>query len=277
MKTSDHIVNPLEQQLTAAQIEKLNLEIEKLKQQHEWTEQISKLLPIIASLIAVCGFLFTVWQAQRNESLTRQQQEKDRIAKIQAQIRSDKEQLDEFLTEAKISSVRVAFLIDDLNSLVEQLPARERETETDSISQQLSRVVWDLHFDSERDVNFDVSALRRWNDFRDRWRSNPATHNGFLARKYYSRMAEIYKKDPKCIENLRYDERTFAFASAQPGKNCQEVFFSILTYGYGEHLDVLAETSRDELKKATDEFQKLTNNPVLAQTLFAKYLPKAKQ
>lgn len=277
MVETDRTAAHLNLSLSDAQLEKLNLEIESLKRGKSWSDQTVKFLPIIASIIAVSGFFFTVWQAQRNDVLAREQQEKDRINKIQSQIRSDKEQLLEFVSDGKISSVRVAFLIDDLNSLVEQLPQRELAIETNSISEQLSRVVWDLRFDTQRDVNFDVSALRRWNDFRSRWRSNPGPHHGFLARKYYPRMREIYQKNPLCIESISYDERTFSFISNLRGQGCEDGFFSILTYGFGEHLEILAETSSSELRKATDEFRQATNNSAVAEKLFSKYLPKAKE
>jgi regulator of sigma D len=263
--------NDINASLSAAQLEKLSLEIENLKRHSSWEDRLVKFLPMIATFVAVAGFFFTVWQAQLNIVHARQEQEKERINKIQNQIRSDKEQILEFITNNKISAVRAAFLIDDLKSLMEQLP--QRELETQSITELLSRVAWELRFDEERDINFDVSALRRWPNFRQRWSFNPGAHHGFLARKYYPRMQELHAQNPLCVESMDYDERTFSFISAASNSSCEEGLFPILTYGFREHLEVLKETNNSELlRREIEAFSKLTNNSPLAKKLSTTYL-----
>src|SRR5215831_8820400 len=87
---------PTPNSLPTARLRKLQLEIDALqrgKSHHEW---ISKTVPVITSLVAVVGLLFTILQAQRTDILVQQQQERDRRTKIQAQIRADKEQLTDF-------------------------------------------------------------------------------------------------------------------------------------------------------------------------------------
>lgn len=272
MQEQNQQPNDINASLSAAQLEKLNLEIENLKRHSNWEDRLVKFLPMIATFVAVAGFFFTVWQAQLNIVLARQEQEKDRINKVQNQIRSDKEQVLEFITNNKISSVRAAFLIDDLKSLVDQLPKRELETQ--SITELLSRVAWELRFDKERDINFDVSALRRWPNYRQLWSFNSGAHHGFLTRKYYPRMEEIHAQDPLCVESMDYDEGTLSFTSAGNNPSCQEGFFPVLTYGFREHLDVLKETNNSELlRREIEAFAKLTHNSPLAKKLSTTYLP----
>jgi DNA repair exonuclease SbcCD ATPase subunit len=257
--------------LAVAQLEKLNLEIKSLKQNTKWEDRIIKLTPVITVLIAFAGLFFTVWQYQRNDALTRREQEKERINRIQSQIRADKEQLLEFITNKQISSVRAAFLIDDLDSLIEQLP--DRELEKQIITEHLMRVAWELRFEEERDIDFDVSALRRWSGYRQFWKSNPGSHHVFLTKKYYSRIEHHHAQDPSCVENIDYDEQTTLFISRSDSKTCQEGLFPVLLYGFKEHLEALKETNNQELlRKEIEEFSRRTNKSPLAERLSATYL-----
>lgn len=267
----NHQPNDINASLSVAQLEKLNLEIKNLKRHSTWEDRLLKSLPMIATFVAVAGFFFTVWQAQHNIVLARQEQEKERINKIQNQIRSDKEQLLEFITNNRISSVRAEFLIDDLKSLVQQLPKDELETQ--SITNLLKRVAWELPFDEDRHINFDVSALKLWPNFRKLWSFNPGAHHGFLARKYYPRMEAIHAQDPLCVESMDYDEGTFTFNSAGNNPSCQEGLFPVLTFGFREHLEVLKETNNSELlRREIEEFAKLTHNSPLAKKLSITFL-----
>ena len=256
--------------LAALQKEKIRLEVLDLKRRGSWEDRIGKFIPLIASLVAVSGFFLTLWQAQQNEVLARESRERDRINRIQSQIRADKEQILEFITSDKVSSVRCAFLIDDLSSLTDQLP--DRSAEIDRITDLLSKVVWELDFDERRDINFDTDALEKWPPLRERWKSNPEAHHGFLVRKYYLRMSQLHAANPKCVETLDYDEHTFTFSSSENTKECNEGHFAVLTYGFKAHLELLRETGNPQwLKRELEEFKNRTNNSPLAKKFSAKY------
>lgn len=255
---------------TKLQNEKLILEIEEMKRRGSLEERLGKFVPMIAAFVAVGGFFLTLWQAQKNDVLARVSQERERISKIQSQVRSDKEQLLEFITSDKISSVRCAFLIDDLSSLLEQLPDNHGETER--ITDLLSKIAWELSFEEKRHINFDAFVISRWSALRQRWKSDPEAHHGFLARKYYPRMAQVRLENPTCVESLDYDERRFTFTSADNSKACLEGAFPVLTYGFNEHLELLKEIADPQLlKRELEEFKKLTNNSPVAQKFAAKY------
>jgi hypothetical protein len=255
---------------TKLQTDKLILEIEDLKRRGSWEDRVGKFIPMIATFVAVGGFFFTLWQAQNNDVLARESQERERISKVQSQIRVDKEQLLEFITSDKISAVRCAFLIDDLSSLLEQLP--NTNVENERITDLLSKVVWELNFEEQRHINFDAFTLEKWSALRQRWKSDPEAHHGFLARKYYPRMVQIHQENPKCVETLDYDERRFTFTSADNSKACLEGQFPVLTYGLNEHLKLLKEIGDARLlNRELEEFRKLTNNSPVAQKFSAKY------
>lgn len=255
---------------TKLQNEKLMLEIHDLRRRGSLGERIGKVVPMVAAFVAVGGFFFTLWQAQKNDVAARESQERDRISKIQSQIRADKEQILDFITSDKISAVRCAFLVDDLSSLLEQLP--NKDVETERITDLLSKVVWEINFEEQRHINFDAFTIEKWTALRQRWKSDPEAHHGFLARKYYPRMAQVRRENPKCVESLDYDERRYTFTSADNSKACLEGPFPVLTYGFNEHLELLKEIADPQLlKRELEEFKKLTNNAPVAQKFVAKY------
>ena len=88
-----------QRQKAEAELEKLDLEIRALKDQKPSVENFVRIVPVVTTMIAVLGLGFTIWQA-----LNAQRQE--HISKIQSQIRSDKEQILEFVTNDKISCSR---------------------------------------------------------------------------------------------------------------------------------------------------------------------------
>jgi hypothetical protein len=242
-----------------AEITKLNLEIGILKRQHLWVENLVKFVPVIATTIAVLGLGFTIWQAlnaQRDE----------RTSKIQSQILTDKEQILEFVTNDKTSSIRVAFLLDDLNSLIRQLSDREAETKV--VTEQLMRVAWELPLAQRRDFDFDVSALRRWTNFRQFWQSYPFSHHLFLAQKYYPRLVQLHAKEAACIEKLDYAAGTNILSYPIVDTPCQEELINALMNGFEEHLKLIKETNRFDLVRVElEEFKKSTNNFAFAERL----------
>jgi hypothetical protein len=256
---------------TSEQLKQLSLEIKSLTQRSERENKLLKYTPAITALLAVAGFFFTVWQAQRNDSLQREERTKERINRIQSQIRADKEQIVEFISDNKISTVRVAFLLSDLNSLISQLP--QREPEMQDVTKLLADAAWDLRFDEQRHIDLDVLALRRWPDYRRSWSSNQDSHRVFLSQKYYPPMARIHAQDPQCVENLRYSEEAARYVSRGVDRECEDGLFPILLYGLAEHFEVLKEAgNRELLSKEIWELVQMTNNAAFTQQLSTTYL-----
>ncbi len=262
--------NPLNDQLAAAQLAKLNLEVERLtlentnlKKQNRWVEIFNQVGPLLTTLVAVGALIFSVTQAINA-------QHAERVNKIQSQIRADKEQIVDFITSEKISSVRVAFLIDDLKSLLGELP--ERGPEARVITEHLMRVAWELRYDQPRDFDYDVSALRRWPEYRQFWQTYSGSHRLFLTMKYYPRIEQLRAQYPPCVEKLDYKEGTEALTYTAAGRPCPELLINALIYGFKEHLAVIKETNKPELLRGElAEFGRWTDNSSFTQKLAAGY------
>lgn len=246
-----------------AELTKLNLEIRALSRRSLWVENFVKVVPVVTTVIAVMGLGFTIWQAL-------QAQRQEHMSQLQSQVRTDKEQILDFVTNDKITPVRVAFLIDDLNSLVRQLSDPEGETRV--VTEQLMRVGWELPFDQRRDFDFDASALRRWIDFRQFWKSYPDSHHLFLTRKYYPNFARLRAAQAPCIEKLDYVQgvRTVTYQNA--GMPCPEPVINASIDAYEEHLKLLKEANQvDRIRVELEEFKKATNNPNFTDRLTRDY------
>lgn len=270
--------------------EKLRLEIASLAHQNSRLGRAMKVVPMLTTLVAVAGLVVTYWNGQstlrsESEARSREATERthnealDRINRIQTQIRADKEQILEFATNDKTSSVRVSFLIDDLKSLIEQLSKQGVEKlseqtyqdERHAVTQVLGGVAWDLRFDDRRHFDFDVIALKRWPEVRQFWKTFRDSHHLFLESKYYFRIKKLHSDDPPCLEKLDYDADTTILSYKNTGKACNEELIDALIYGFGEHLRVMKEANQSELlEHEVDEFGKLTNNAGFAQKLFAR-------
>jgi len=202
------------------------------------------------------------------------------VNKIQTQIRADKEQILDFAKDEKISPIRVAFLIDDLKGLSEQLPKDESEKDInqqgklekeakDAVTELLRRAAWDLPFDESRHFDFDEYALQRWNNYRQLWKDHPDEHQYYLANKYHLRLQKLHDADPPCIEKLDYDEGTTILSHKNADKRCNQELIGVLIYVFGEHLRVMKEANQsNRLTQEVQEFGRLTN-PAFAKKFFA--------
>lgn len=107
--------------LTARQVNKLELEIASLSAKSYW-DNVTQLMPIIATLMGVLGFAFTVFVFA---SQYRMQQEKDRTSreleyktKLQNQVRGDADELLRFTGDQKLTVARAAFLLRDMDTVL---------------------------------------------------------------------------------------------------------------------------------------------------------------
>jgi len=107
--------------LTARQVDKLELEIASLSTKSDW-DNVTQLMPIIATLMGVVGFAFTVFVFA---SQYRMQQEKDRTSReleyktnLQNQVRGDADELLRFKGDQKLTVARAAFLLGDMDTVL---------------------------------------------------------------------------------------------------------------------------------------------------------------
>lgn len=246
----------LEEDLLAAQLKKTNLEIAELKKPKR--SRTATYVPLITTLVAVGGLVFTIYQAQEatkkdnaarvlSENARQAEQTSDRINRIEAQVRGDKERLLQFSADPKMSTASVVFLLDDLTGLIENLPRRDDERK--KVTDVLGMVVWELGFDETRHIDFDVQALQRWPAYKEFWMLNGPAHHLLLSKKYYPAISEAYARDSLCVRTADFDEKRRIFISPQGNKECDYGIFPVLVNGFKAHLEIMKAANDQERLK----------------------------
>jgi hypothetical protein len=261
-----------------AELDKLKLEIRLLKREKNWLWLLK--LPFITAIVAAAGLAATVWQIERADlaqveerKARTENEQQERINRIQNQIRTDKEQLTEFGNDPKISAVRAGFLINDLKSLIEQLPKeksqnpaekKEPDDATSAVTWLLHDVAWNLSFSGRREIDFDVATLK-WPELREFWIRNQGSHQLFLAQKYHSQLSRLKDEDRSCLEMLDYVKETKILTYDKTDKRCNQELIDALIYGLGTHLTVMKNANQP----LTNEIKNLTElvNQAFAQKL----------
>jgi len=271
MKPPDQSETNLNNSLTAAQLLKTKLEIDALRHQSRWEVGLARFIPTITTLVAVLGLIFTFWQAHQVQTRESEDREKTRINTIQAQIRADKEQLREYVWNDKASATEILFALDDLSTLVRQLPSADAEVE--QVTRLLDSIAYELRFNEKRDVYFDVQALQRWPSYRENWKRNANYHHEFLMQKYHAKIARAFTQDPVCIQSVDYDGDKLLFTSPNITEPCQDGLLVGLLWGFQEHLKAIHESANPALMQTEiAELAKVTNDSAFAKHLSAYFL-----
>lgn len=274
----------LDGELTRAQIAKTNLEVAELERP-KWDPV--KYVPFITTLVAVIGLLINSCQThqarleeteqnQRNLVVAAKSQSLAEAQRLQNQIRADKLELLQFISDDTFSTARVMFLLDDLTSLLDQLSNREDLFGTGSnpgperqqIADLLQTIAWQVRFDQERHIDFDVQALHRWPAYKDFWIANGPSHHLLLSKKYYTAISNEYSKDTDCIEGLDFHELRGIFVTTSASKQCETGLFPVLTVGFKQHLEMMKKAGKEDfVRNELDQFALLTNHGKVARWL----------
>lgn len=233
----------IHREVSEAQLEKLKLEIEELKEKKEkktLSEKITPYIGLISVVIAVGGFLFGVYQFLDGQKKNRLSQERELSEKIENHLSSDIEKILLFTQDEKMSVAHMTYLFEDLKTYITlkakttENPDREAYKLTRAVSDKLLYAVQnDCNFENHKDVSFLWAVLRNWEDFTDALKENKAM-NAAILDKQTNALRIFYSKDSQIVSTITYDAVGRAFT-------------------YPEGLGNL--TPRD-----TDHFQDMLNN-----------------
>jgi hypothetical protein len=282
----------LDNSLAVAQLEKLKLEIEHLKNKDGWEKRVALYTPFLSVLIAVAGFLFGVYQFQRLQQVQQNQiineQQNDRLAReaeqairVQNQIRSDVEQILQFPNDKEQTISKVSFLFEDLKSYLDLNPDKLQTISSNnkrSVSVTLvSSVMNDCDFDRHRDVNYANILISQWEDYGQYLKEEDSNSLQYILGQYQQALRNVYDKDPYFLRNVRYVKETYEFSYPKGyGRlNAEQVYhFQDLLTGFEAYVDLLKD---EEIKKTyLSRTQGAMCNGVLMEQLFGvKFNPQS--
>jgi len=283
---SDGLTAEAHHMLAAKQKQKLDLEIEDLSKRNRWT-------PIVATLLGVAGFFFTVIQFQCQRSYEQQKdqvgKEVEQLARFQNQIRAD---IDEVLRSAHDqgpTTARVLFLLEDMQTVM-----NSRYNEADSLAtkfpdyqksltQSLATLVRD-DYDLSRnpqDVSRANAILEHWHDY-PQYLQSDARALDYILYKYTQALQNFRDQNIGYVECLRVEPETKQVEVCrkyETQKNDQALYdyFADLVAGFQQHIDLvgtnpLTEADRKRKEKILLDFQEAVCNRAISEHFIGTYL-----
>lgn len=260
-------------ELAEAQLKKLKLEIEDIERRRKLSAKVIQYIPLITTLLAVAGLVFSMMQAQRarqkdnedrsyNERLRIDEQAKERANKIQSQMRVDKEQLLDFITDDKISVTRTIFLLRDLESLANQLP--NAEVEKEYIANFIMGMIRELDFNQERHVFFESEAFRLFDPYSNYLKALPPIHKIILD-KYFIHLNRYITENSQCAQNIIESEKI----PESKRKSCRADLFIGLVTAIQEHVSIMEKSENRDffLESVKADWAEITKKLPIAKKL----------
>jgi hypothetical protein len=276
--------------------QKLSLEIQNLRKQNRWWVQ---LLPLIATVVGVAGFFFTVVQfqsqrtsEQRKDRLTR---EVDQRTKFQNQIRGDIEELLRFTRDQSQTVSRVGFLLEDVKTVMESY-VNESQKVSDlfpgykrSLTESLVTLVRDdCDFTKNpRDVELANTIIIHWDDYSN-YLKEKTQKLDYILYEYTRGLQALHDKNPGYFKNLDLKGKPIGYyVPPKYRKKANEAIlfghFLDIVDGFKLHLEVLGtENLSDAAKELRDknrrDFQDAVGNRRVSEYILGTYFePQLKE
>jgi hypothetical protein len=273
--------------LTRKQEEKLTLEIEDLRKRNRWS-------PIVATLLGVAGFFFTVlqFQCQRSSELQRDRvgKEVDQLARFQNQTRTDIDEILRSAHEEGPSAARVLFLVEDMKTVMEskvndtqkfsaKFPNYER-----GLTKGLAILIRDDYDFSHkpRDVSRANVVRGHWNDYSNYLRED-ARMLDYILYKYTQALQNFRDRNIGYVECLTVDPQTQQVQvcrkyELQQNDQALYDYFADLIKGFKQHIELvggnpLTEVDQKRRNKILLDFQEAICNPVVSKHYSGVFFP----
>jgi hypothetical protein len=252
--------------IAEAQLKKINLEISELKNKDRW-ENIppSQYIQLFTTFIAVCGFIFTIFQFFQGQKKDRTVKEEEKRLRDESQIRNDIEQLLSLDSEKEKAVGEVFFLLKDLNTLADRNPA-ERQKITTALIEFIQN---DCNFDNLRHIRIDIAVLKNWSDYQE-YLSQNASYHDFVMYKYFQAFRHMHDEDKIYFESIKYknkDKKDDGFDVSRYTEEDRFLKFTSLISGYEIHLKIL-KGNQKAIQEETERFSEALNNTTLTYQLF---------
>jgi hypothetical protein len=283
MENADRSPKQLSESLSAAQLEKLSIEIEKLKLETEGLRNktsrrinLSAYTPIVSVLIAVGGFLFGVLQYYNQQQKAQINEQTDQRLKVQAQIRDNLNQILQFPNEKGRTLSQVAFLLNDLDQSlkikiggVENTPQKLQEEQRKITSNLIQMLLNDCNFDEPREAEVGRVVFDNWDDCKAYLKTDSDSLDDILI-KYTDAMARLRDLAPSYITRVLYSDDRTQFnepAGASEADKSHLRHFETLVIGFSNYLKLAADNQQFQAD-AVKEFQASTCNETFTKQEF---------
>ena len=284
MSKSEDEIN-LTQAISAAQLEKLHLEITQMKK-GKWSDKIAPYINLFGVIIAVSGFIFGVVQFRAQQDLQLEERQKYRITqeretetKLQERFKTDLDKLLQFTKDEQITPGQVNLFLVDLGECIKMKSSYHKDSEpsktetagTREVTEMLAQsLLYDCELTQRRHVDFAEILLTNWPDLKTYFRENPDS-GAILLNRYNYALGRLYAKDPETIRSITYDteKENYDFSDVGKLEDWDENVFVQLIESYLDIYqsleDIMSKEDKDEFIRY---FQLATCNPGLTKARF---------
>lgn len=271
--------------------QKLKLEVIQLRKQARW-----QLTPVITALISVAGLLVSVLlfgsQQASEEEKNRVARELERRATLQNQISSATDEILRFPSDPKLTISRVAFLLANIQSMLDSpvsptsldsqdSPARKLADVLPDFEKHLTRSLVILVRDecdldrNARDAGVARAISQYWPGYSDYLLKKPMEELNWILWKYTKALDKFQHQNPGYLESFVPTEHSIepgARYKGLPDEDLRWGHLVDLSDGFKEHLKIIC----DETLKADvvalrqgrfEEFQTALSNPIVSKFL----------
>lgn len=282
-----------------AELRKLNLEIEDLKQRTRWERRVARYVAPVTVAVGLFSLLLGLYQfktqqwTQHEQDLHERQQhrlaqEMELRKSYQSQVRADLDQLLKAGPNANQTLSTTLFLLSDLKTILnskvndqDQMKDIFADYERDVTMNLLTRVKYDSDFSkSERDIRFAKTVLDNWNDYRTYLKGDLDS----LERVLYLHIRAIrrlHDDNPGYFEEMEYDEESGGYLVSarfekQPNEQNRYQHFQAIKEGFTKHVQLLDGNPTDNAKQLKElvvrKFQAAVCNQEVSTSILKIYL-----
>lgn len=291
MGNVDQSPDELAHSLSIAQLEKLNLEIEKLKLETQGLKEkngrqitLATYIPLLSVLIAVGGFLFGVLQYYDQQEKARINEQTDQKLTVQTQIRDNLNRVLQFPKEKNQTLSQIAFLLNDLDRSLrvsiggtENTPENLQDEQRKITSNLIQLILDDCNFDEQRDSEFSRVILENWGDCEIFLKTDTDSLKDILT-KYIDALAKLHDLAPFYIPMLKYNEDKTQIDEPPKASAAEKTHFrhfESLVIGFDRYLE-LSEDNQEFKANAIKEFQaSICNETFTRQEFGLSFDPKS--
>lgn len=256
--------------IAKAQLEKLQLEIDDLKNKRKWDEKLLRYLPFLTTMVAVIGISLAAMGYFADREKERQATAKEREAKDEEQRIRDEGQIrinvDQLISlDPKQPVAKVPYILNDLAELIKRKPPEEQKTAerrvTEIIFQFISR---DAELLTPRMTRTDKYAIEHWAGYQEHLKVNPED-NALILDNYIEAFVELHKKDPKYFSGIiDFKDDGYDIGKKRRADRTLFFLFTELVEAFSAHLKMPGVTS-DNLQFYIAQFQDAIKNPTITK------------
>lgn len=259
--------------ISEAELEKLKLEIEQMKKR-KWSESILPYATVLTSMIAVFGFIWSIYQF-------RSQQDKEYRQEMRKRFETKLEGLLQYTKEEKTAAASVGYLLTEIKPEISEAVEIYRneigatKEDAEKVENEAIRTIStylaesaqiDCDFDKPRDAHFLFSSLGNWTDLAEFLKTEPSAVMNILD-KHAVALGKLHLNKPAVVTKITYNSEKADFDIPDNDKEYVPVpigHFLFLVENYVT-LFKLIEDGNIKKEKAAVNFQAATCNPTLTK------------